>query len=73
MKANEPEQYIKKSVLVAEIERRIKNINLNYVSAGSHPLDFDTNKRLQDGILKVLQSLLFFVDNFETENVVMIH
>lgn len=63
------EQYIPKSALVAELERILKNINLNYVSAGSHPSDFDTNKRLQDGILKSFQNLLFFVDTLETENV----
>ena len=45
-------QYINKSALVAEIERELKNINLNYVSVGSHPSDSDTNKKLQDGISK---------------------
>ena len=40
-------QYINKSALVAEIERELKNINLNYVSVGSRPSDSDTSERMQ--------------------------
>ena len=53
-------QYINKSALVAEIERELKNINLNYVSVGSHPSDSDTNKKLQDGISKKPSNPTFF-------------
>lgn len=62
-------QYIDKSALVAEIERELKNINLNYVSAGSHPSDSDTNKKLQDGISKNLQILLSFINTLEVKGV----
>lgn len=60
-------QYIDKSALVAEIERKLKNINLNYVSVGSHPSDSDTNKKLQDGISKNLQDLLSFIKTLEVK------
>ena len=53
-------QYIDKSALIAEIKRKIKNINLNYVNAGSHPSDFDINKKLQDGISKKPSKPTFF-------------
>lgn len=62
-------QYINKSALVAEIERELKNINLNYVSVGSHPSDSDTNKKLQDGISKNLQILLSFINTLEVKEV----
>lgn len=60
---------IDKDAVVAEIERELKNINLNYVSVGSHPSDSDTNKKLQDGISKNLQNLLSFIDTLETKEV----
>lgn len=63
------EKYISKDTLVAEIERKLKNINLYYVNAGSHPLDTDTNKKLQDGISKFLQSLLSFIDTLDVKEV----
>ena len=62
-------QLIDKSALIAEIKRKIKNINLNYVNAGSHPSDFEVNKKLQDGISKNLQSLLSFIDTLEVKEV----
>lgn len=62
-------QYIDKLALIAEIKRKIKNINLNYVSAGSHPSDFDVNKKLQDGISKNLQNLLSFINILEVTEV----
>ena len=49
-------QYINKSALVAEIERELKNINLNYVSVGSHPSDSDTNKNYKTGYQKTFKS-----------------
>ena len=62
-------QYIDKSALIAEIKRKIKNINLNYICSGSHPSDFDVNKKLQDGILKNLQALLSFLDTLGVKEV----
>jgi len=62
-------QYIDKSALITEIKEKIKNINLNYVSAGSHPSDFEVNKKLQDGISKSLQSLLSFINTLEVKEV----
>ncbi len=63
------DQYISKSAVKAEIQRRLKNVNLNYVCAGSHPSDSDTNKKLQDGISKNLQALLDFIDTLEVKEV----
>lgn len=60
---------IDKDKIVAEIERELKNINLNYVSVGSHPSDSDTNKKLQDGISKNLQILLSFINTLEVKEV----
>lgn len=60
---------IDKDKIVAEIERELKNINLNYVSAGSHSSDSDTNKKLQDGISKNLQILLSFINTLEVKEV----
>ena len=60
---------IDKDKIVAEIERILKNINLNYVSAGSHSSDSDTNKKLQDGISKNLQKLLSFLDTLDVKEV----
>lgn len=60
---------IDKDAVVAEIERELKNINLNYVSVGSHPSDSDTNKKLQDGISKNLQILLSFINTLEVKEV----
>jgi len=62
-------QYIDKDALVAEIEKKLKNVNLNYISAGSHPSATDTNKKLQDGISKDLQSLLSFINTLEVKEV----
>ena len=61
--------YIDRDALAAEIEKRIKNINLNYVCSGSHPSDTYVNKKLQDGISESLQSLLPFIDTFEVKEV----
>lgn len=58
---------IDKDKIVAEIERILKNINLNYVSAGSHSSDSDINKKLQDGISKNLQNLLSFLDTLDVK------
>ena len=63
------DQYISKSAVKAEIERRLKNVNLNYVCAGSYPSDSDTNKKLQDGISKNLQALLDFIDVIDVKEV----
>lgn len=60
---------IDKDIVIAEIERELKNINLNYVSVGSHPSDSDTNKKLQDGISKNLQILLSFINTLEVKEV----
>jgi hypothetical protein len=60
---------IDKDTVVAEIERKLKNIDLNYVCAGSHPSDFDTNKKLRDGVSKNLQSLLSFLDTLEVKEI----
>ena len=60
---------IDKDIVIAEIEREFKNINLNYVSVGSHPSDSDTNKKLQDGISKNLQILLSFINTLEVKEV----
>lgn len=60
---------IDKDIVIAEIERELKNINLNYVSVGSHPSDSDTNKKLQDGISKNLQILLSFINTIEVKEV----
>ena len=62
-------QYISKSALVAEIERMLKNVNLNYVNTGSHPSALDTNKKLQEGISKNLQSILSFINTLEVKEV----
>ena len=64
-------QYIDKDIVIAEIERELKNINLNYVSVGSHPSASDTNKKLQDGISKNLQILLSFINTLEVKEVVL--
>lgn len=61
--------YIDRDALAAEIEKRIKNINLNYVCSGSHPSDTYVNKKLQDGISESLQSLLSFIDTLEVKEV----
>ena len=60
---------IDKDAVVAEIERELKNVNLNYVTVGSHPSDSDTNKKLQDGISKNLQILLSFINTLEVKEV----
>ena len=60
---------IDKDAVVAEIERELKNVNLNYVTVGSHPSDSDTNKKLQDGISKNLQNLLSFLNTLELKEV----
>ena len=60
-------KYIDKDALITEIERKLKDINLNYVSVGSHPSVSDTNKKLQDGISKNLQNLLSFINTLEVK------
>lgn len=60
-------KYIDADKLIAEIERRIKLIPLNFVEVSSHPNAEKTNHKLRNGLERALNSIKDFIQSLRQE------
>ena len=60
-------KYIDADKLIAEIDRRIKLIPLNYVEVGSNPTSKAMNQKLRNGLERGLNSIKDFIASLQQE------
>jgi len=60
-------KYIDAEKLIAEIERRIKLIPLNFVEVGSYPSAEAMNQKLRNGLERQLNSIKDFITSLQQE------
>ena len=60
-------KYIDAEKLIAEIERRIKLIPLNFVEVGPHPSAEAMNQKLRNGLERQLNSIKEFIASLQQE------
>ena len=61
-------KYINAEKLIAEIERRIKLIPLNFVEVGFHPDAEKMNHELHNGLERALNSIKDFIISLSSRN-----